>query len=261
MNSLFLPHWQAFLRYHDLPDDQPAHVYLAGLGGSAWGTYTHIIRAPGLTNARTILLDMLGHGFSDRPDSFDYTLESHATTIAILLDHLGLAGCAVIGYSMGGSVAITLAARRPELVACLVVADGNLDPGGGFFSRGIAAQSEEAFVTSGYAALIEQVYAAGRGGDAGAATLVGMLQLAAPHALHRSAVGLVRGTQPTMREQFLQLPMPRSFLFGEHSLPDPDTERLPAQGIPVLIVPDAGHGMMWDNPVGFATILKGALKL
>jgi pimeloyl-ACP methyl ester carboxylesterase len=64
-----------------------------------------------------------------------------------------------------------------------------------------------------------------------------------------------------MREHFLQLPMPRSYLFGERSLPDPDTEQLPAKGIPVLIVPDAGHGMMWDNPVGFATALKHALTL
>jgi pimeloyl-ACP methyl ester carboxylesterase len=64
-----------------------------------------------------------------------------------------------------------------------------------------------------------------------------------------------------MREHFLQLAMPRSFLFGERSLPDPDAEWLPAQGIPVLLVPDAGHAMMWDNPVGFATVLKSALTL
>jgi pimeloyl-ACP methyl ester carboxylesterase len=203
---------------------------------------------------------MLGHGFSDRPGTFDYTLESHATTIASLLDHLGLTGCAVIGHSMGGSVAITLAALRPELVARLVVAEGNLDPRQGVFSRGIAAQSEAAFLTSGYAVLLEQIHAEGRNGDAGAATLAGMLQLTAPLALYRSAVGLVQGTQPTMREHFLQLTISRSYLFGEHSLPDPDAEQLPAQGIPVLIVPDAGHGMMWDNPLGFATVLKSALR-
>jgi pimeloyl-ACP methyl ester carboxylesterase len=261
MQSLFLPQWQAFLRYHDLPGDAPVHVYLSGLGGSAWPSYTHIIREPGLAKARAILVDMLGHGFSDRPDTFDYTLESHATTIAMLLDHLAITNCVVIAHSMGGSVAIMLAVLRPELVTRLVVAEGNLDPGGGAFSRGVAAQSEEAFVANGYTTLLEQVYAEGRSGDAVAATIVGMLQLAAPHALHRSAVGLVRGTQPTMREHFLKLPMPRSYLFGERSLPDPDTERLPAEGIPVLIVPDAAHGMLWDNPAGFASVLKHALTL
>jgi pimeloyl-ACP methyl ester carboxylesterase len=53
----------------------------------------------------------------------------------------------------------------------------------------------------------------------------------------------------------------RRYVFGEHTLPDPDTELLPAQGIPVLTVPQAGHGMMWENPTGFASVLQKALTL
>lgn len=261
MDSFFLPQWQSFLRYHDLPGELPAHVYLAGLGGSGWPTYMNTIRQPGLSHVRSIIVDVLGSGFSDRPESFDYSLESHADTIAALLDHLGLTGCAVIGHSMGGSVAITLATSRPDLVSRLVIAEGNLDPGGGFFSRGVAAQTEEAFVSSGYAAVLAQIQAEGRAGDQVASSVVGVLQIAGPQALHRSAVGLVRGTQPTMRENLLRSPVPRVFLIGDRSLPDPDIEWLPAHGIPVLIVPDAGHGMMWDNPPGFATQLRAALAL
>jgi pimeloyl-ACP methyl ester carboxylesterase len=261
MESLYLPQWQAFLRYMNLPGDLPVHVYISGLGGAALPTFAHILRYPGLGNNQALLVDLLGHGYSDQPDRFDYALESHANTVALLLEHLGLSACSVIGFSMGGAVAITLAAQRPDLVARLVVVEGNLDPGGGSVSRGIAAQSEEEFARGGYAALLDGLRTAGQGGDALAATVAGMFQVAAPHALHRSAVALVRGTEPTMRKHLLQLAMPRCYLFGEHTLPDPDTEFLPAQGIPVLTVPDAGHGMMWENPAGFASVLQKALAL
>lgn len=52
---------------------------------------------------------------------------------------------------MGGAVAITLASERPDLVSALVVAEANLDPGGGSLSRSIAAQSEADYVAEGNA--------------------------------------------------------------------------------------------------------------
>ena len=53
-------------------------------------------------------------------------------------------------HSAGGAIAVLVAARRPDLVGALVVLDGNLDPGGGSFSASVAAQSEAAYVASGY---------------------------------------------------------------------------------------------------------------
>ncbi len=123
----------------------------------------------------------------------------------------------------------------------------------GFASSGIAAQSEEEFRTKGFHDLLqeflEQKWFAWHG----------TLQAAAPHAVYRSAVSLVSDTRPTMRERFLALPIPRTYILGEKSLPDPDKDRLEAQGIQVLVVPNAGHGMMLDNPEGFAQTLQVAL--
>jgi pimeloyl-ACP methyl ester carboxylesterase len=86
-----------------------------------------------------------------------------------------------------------------------------------------------------------------------------MLQTAAPHALYRSAVGLVRGTRPMMRERLLQLPIPRALIRGEASGPDRGERALLASGVRCHVVPGAGHGMMWDNPDGFVTVLTAAL--
>jgi pimeloyl-ACP methyl ester carboxylesterase len=40
--------------------------------------------------------------------------------VAVMLDPAALGGVEVIGHSMGGSVAIVLASRRPDLVTRLV---------------------------------------------------------------------------------------------------------------------------------------------
>lgn len=252
MEAFWFSPANAFLRYHHIPGEEPTYVYLAGLGLAATASYPHIIRAASLSSYRAIIPDWLGCGFSDRPATFGYTIADHAESIAGLLDHLHITNCTVIGASMGGSVAITLAGQRPDLVARLLLAEANLDAGGGAFSRSIAATTEEEFVQHGYDRLIQTALADGRAGNPIAAVAAGILQVAAPHALYRSAVSLVQGVQPSWRDILYQLAIPRTYLFGEYSLPDDDSTVLPAHGIQVAIVPHAGHGMIWDNPPGFA---------
>jgi len=115
---------------------------------------------PTLRVHRALLVDVLGAGFSDSPEAFSYSLLDHARTIALLLDHLGLVASTSVGYSFSGAVAITLAAARPDLVASLVLAEPNLDPGGGFLSSRIAAQSEEEFRNRGFSELVAESLAA-----------------------------------------------------------------------------------------------------
>ena len=86
-----------------------------------------------------------------------------------------------------------------------------------------------------------------------------MLQVAGPHAIHRSAVGLVNGTRPTMRERLLALAMPRAIIRGAASGPNRREDELVAAGVRLHVVPDASHGMMWENPAGFVSAVKAAL--
>lgn len=259
MDAVYLPDEQAYLRYTSLPGRDPALVYLTGLGLAVAGTFDRCLTAPTLVGRRTVLADVLGAGFSDGPESFSYSLEDHAHTIATLLDGLDLRTTTVIGYSFGGAVAITLAATRPDLVGRLVLPEPNLDPGGGAFSRRIAAQDEASFRATGFAALLADVNAKARNGDASWQVTAGMLSVTAPHGLHRSAVGLVAGTKPTMRERLLALRIPRAIIRGEASGPNRRQEELLAAGVRLSVVPGATHGMMWDNPQGFVTALEEAL--
>jgi len=141
----------------------------------------------------------------------------------------------------------------------LVILEGNLDPGSGEFSQSIASQDERAFLASGYAEALATV-AAWTEQTPALATFLGTMQATAPHALYRSARSLVAGTTPTMRERFMSLPIPRAYVFGERSLPDPDYEWLAERGVAVATIPNAGHGMMDDNPEGCAQVLADLLN-
>ncbi|MCX4470816.1 alpha/beta hydrolase [Micromonospora sp. NBC_01655] len=69
---------------------------------------------------RVVGVDLQGHGRTadvDRPLRF----ESMADDVAALIRHLGLGETDVLGYSLGGGVALRLAVGHPELVRRLVV--------------------------------------------------------------------------------------------------------------------------------------------
>jgi pimeloyl-ACP methyl ester carboxylesterase len=69
---------------------------------------------------RMVALDQRGHGRGLRSEH-PFTLEAAADDAAALLGHLGVGPAVVVGYSMGGSVALLLWHRHPQLVAGLVL--------------------------------------------------------------------------------------------------------------------------------------------
>jgi pimeloyl-ACP methyl ester carboxylesterase len=68
---------------------------------------------------RVIALDHRGHGRGMRPRTA-FSLEECADDAAALLDELGAGPAAVVGFSMGGAIAMLLHHRHPETVAGLV---------------------------------------------------------------------------------------------------------------------------------------------
>ncbi len=160
------------------------------------------------------------------------------------LSHLRLQRFALFGHSMGGSIAIEAAGLLGERVTTLLVSEPNLFAGGGEYSRRIAAQSESAFVADGYARLLAEERSPWAG------------------CLQNSAPGRLAGRQqPDMRQrhapftQLCQLCCQKMLIVGERSLPYADSDLVQAQGIPVGIVPHAGHSMAWENPQGLAQLI------
>jgi pimeloyl-ACP methyl ester carboxylesterase len=103
----------------DIRGSGPPLLLLHGLGCS--GAYFRPLQAQ-LTACFTIYTpDMPGHGRSAKPRAAMYTLRELTDWVAQLIRQVAPQPLLVAGHSLGGGVAVDLAARYPELVRCLVL--------------------------------------------------------------------------------------------------------------------------------------------
>ncbi len=254
MNAHLVERLGSYLRYHDLPGREPALVFLHGLGSASSSYFARAAAHPRLRDHRALLIDLLGFGYSDRPADFDYTMDAQAEIVERLLERANVSRCALVGHSMGGSIAVLTAAAAPGCVEHLIVAEGNLDPGPGMVSGPITSMTEQEFASYGHARFVGQIR------NAGFPEYAGTLRACDSVALHRSAVSLIAQRRPAYREHLARLEIPRTFIYGDKNVPSPDVDRLRADGVDVRVLEGSGHDMLVDNPDGFAELVADAIS-
>jgi pimeloyl-ACP methyl ester carboxylesterase len=101
-------------------------------------TCDHTAMAPLFTyfrrSRRVVNVDLRGHGESDKPEQ-DYTMAAFADDLAWMCGQLNLEKPIVIGHSMGGVIAVNLAARYPDLPSAIVTLDSPIVPGQALVDR------------------------------------------------------------------------------------------------------------------------------
>ncbi len=98
--------------------DGPALVMVHGTGGHL-EAYTRNVR--GLSrHFRLVLFDMLGHGYTEKPDR-PYTIDVLSDHLVGVLDALGIERAHLSGESLGGWVAAWTAAHAPQRVDRLIL--------------------------------------------------------------------------------------------------------------------------------------------
>ena len=238
------------MRYHDLPGDDIPIVFIHGLGCAGSLDYPQVASQPCLAGHRRILVDLVGSGFSDKPTDFDYSIESHARYLDSFLSRIGADSIICYGHSAGGAVALSLAALRPERIATIIVAEANLDSGGGFISRAIASHCQSEFFDHGFSTILAKERAIGN------TIWAASFAVSSPIALYSESMSLIDGVEPSWRQILYGLTCPKAAIFGARSLPDPDTEELAIHNVAIDIVPNAGHSMAWENPQGLAEAIS-----
>jgi pimeloyl-ACP methyl ester carboxylesterase len=133
------------------PRSAPALVLLHGLSSSRLSYHAvvdHLARTYG-DALRVINVDMRGHGESDHVADGAYDAVSYARDIASVIEQLTDAPTLVVGHSLGGVVAASLASLRPDLVKAIFLEDPplfegdsvrrNASPVAAFFPKLVAA--------------------------------------------------------------------------------------------------------------------------
>ena len=106
----------------------PVVVFLHGSGNGASGYSNFKHNYPALVEAgyRVIVPDMIGFGYSDKPDDVEYPLDFFIECMKQLLDVVGIDRYTLVGNSLGGAVALGFALAHPDHVERLVL----MAPGG-----------------------------------------------------------------------------------------------------------------------------------
>lgn len=107
--------------YHDVGEGSPVVlIHGSGPGVTAWANWR--LTLPELAKRhRVVAPDVLGFGYTERPDGVTYGLDTWTDHLLGFLDALGLERVTVVGNSFGGALALSLATRAPERVDKLVL--------------------------------------------------------------------------------------------------------------------------------------------
>ena len=176
-------------------------LMLHGFTGSAdaW----QLVAPPIARHRRVVAVDLLGHGQTDAPnDPARYQMAPAVADLAAVLDHLEHDTVDLLGYSMGGRLALGFALDHPDRVASLILESA---------SAGIAAfvdHWERLPLFATQMRLSKQERTRVREGRLGQR----------PGGLAHSLRGFGQGVQPPLHDRLASILRPTVLVVGEHDV-------------------------------------------
>lgn len=255
MKEYFVKKANGILRYHDFPGQEIPILFIHGLGCAGSFDYPLVAAQEALKKHRCILVDLLGSGYSDKPDDFTYTVNDHAEYLADFVTSIGLQSFVLFGHSLGGAIALSLATKCRAQIDRIILSEANLDKSSmGSTSKYIADFDMQDFQQNGFSKLVQESRT--NGNQMWAAALSSW----SPTAAYLISKSAAEGEEPSWRELLYSLDCPKTFIFGENSLPDPDLQVLSTHNIHIEVVKNAGHSMAWENPQGLAWAIEQGIQ-
>ncbi|MCY4073578.1 MAG: 2-succinyl-6-hydroxy-2,4-cyclohexadiene-1-carboxylate synthase [Chloroflexi bacterium] len=246
-------------------------LLLHGFGGDK--TMWADLRARLDSEYRVIAADILGHGTSDKPSQVPaYHMERVSRDILSLLDELRIPECHMLGYSMGGRLALHLAACYPGRFRSLILESA---------SPGLADDCERAQRRRQDEALAGRIETMGIAWFADyweklplwksqVKLSEDILSAQRKQRLGNSATGLANslrgmgsGAQPNLWPRLGQVMMPTLLLVGEGDSKFVAINQLMARQIPrtdLRVIPDAGHNIHLEQPLVFQEQVNSFLQ-
>ncbi len=250
------------------PND-PVVLFLHGFMGSSkdWAE----VMAALAGDYHSLAVDLPGHGASTGLDDTYFSMDGAAQALTEALDRRGVERCAVVGYSMGGRLALYFALQFPQRCRALVLESA---------SPGLATAPERAArrdVDEARAARLEQgdfdtflnewyrqpLFASLAGHPGLVESMIARRRSNDPRGLARSLRGMGTGRQPSLWERLAALRVSTVAIAGALDPKYVEIAGRMAASSPnarAVIVPEAGHNVHAEQPHRFITLLHSLLK-
>ncbi|WP_321957085.1 alpha/beta fold hydrolase [Paraburkholderia bannensis] len=244
------------VRYLDLfsasKSDAPL-VFIHGLGCASSSDYPSVVNSASYTKRRSLLVDLMGSGFSDKPIDGKYDSSTHAAVLLKLLSGESFSKVNLFGHSAGAFIALQLAQQLCDQAGTLILCEPGLTEYGVAMLEEIASISEQQFVENGFAQLRVQLKSSG-----GNEAWLGPFSVASPYAIyHWARSALEDNTRPWL-DDLAALKATKAVILSDTA----SSERI-AQfeqaGCTVALVADAEHMIAYENPNGLAAAISKLL--
>jgi len=218
-----------------------------------------------------ITIDLPGHGKSLSPDSEEaYSFPGLSGLLVTLFDALMLNPVNLVGYSLGGRVALHLAVNNPERIGRVFLESAS--PGISHpterkerLNRDIAladklqTENFSQFLTEWYDQPLFRSLKENRRFP----QLLQRRMRNSPEALGRVLVNLSPGVMPSLWEKLKKIPFPLRMIVGERDEKYVAIAKRMVRENPqiqIRVVPECGHNIHFENPEMFEKLLKAFLK-
>jgi 2-succinyl-6-hydroxy-2,4-cyclohexadiene-1-carboxylate synthase len=254
------------LNVGDKGGEGPALLLLHGFTGdvSTWEAFLDT-----WSQFRLLRVDIIGHGKSDSPpDAARYTMEHAVADLLAVLDHLGFEQTAVLGYSMGGRLALHLALAAPQRISALLLesaSPGIEDPAGREARRRSDAALADDIERDGMEAFVarweaQPLFASQARLPAAVLERQRRQRLSQnPRGLANSLRGMGAGSQDFLLPRLGVLAIRSFFLAGaldERYVTEATRLAATVPGATLQIIPDAGHATHLEKPAVFAEAVR-----
>jgi len=220
---------------------------------------------------RWIAPDLRGHGETRVKAGAACTMDACTADLDLLWQTLGVERTHLVGYSMGGRLALHVAARRPERLLSLLTigAHGGLEEdaregrrqGDDAMAKRIETDGLEAFVK--YWTALPRFEGIERRGPSFVAQVRAERMGNTVPGLAASLRGMGAGAMEPLWDQLSGLSIPCTFVAGQLDHGYVASARRLAQVVPgsrVEVVPRSGHTVHQERPEAFARILLNHLE-
>ncbi len=237
-------------------------VLLHGFMGSTRTWSDHL--AAFTERYQVIAPDLLGHGLSNSPaHPARYSMACCIADLAAILDYYHLDRVHLLGYSLGGRIALSFAVKHPARVASMVLESASPGIGDALERRKRVAADEalaERLERDGLAAFVDywerlplfasQTHLPGHI----RAVLHSLRMQNNVEGLANSLRGVGSGAQPSLWDQLPGLGVPSLLVVGALDAKFIDIGQATVQRLPkarLVVVPGAGHTVHLEQPAAF----------